>query len=88
MAMVERRAGYDAKGRVHKLRHSFCMMLAVAGVAPRTIQALAGYVSIETMRYMHVAKAAPAQAIAALDRFGGGGVETEGEGNEETRKNS
>jgi integrase len=76
MELVERRAGYEAKGRVHKLRHTFCTRLAMAGVPPRTIQALAGHVSIETtMRYMHVSKAAPAQAIAALEAFSGGGVE-------------
>lgn len=73
---VEKRAGLPVtKGKCHKLRHTFCTRLAMAGAAPRTIQALAGHVSIETtMRYMHVAKAAPAQAIAALDARVGGGV--------------
>ncbi len=69
MSMVERRAGYEAKGGVHKLRHTFCTRLAMAGQAPRTIQALAGHVSIETtLRYMHVVESAPARAIAALEQ--------------------
>jgi len=75
---IEKRAGLPVtRGKCHKLRHTFCTRLAMAGQAPRTIQALAGHVSIETtMRYMHVTKAAPAQAIAALDaRVRGGAVE-------------
>jgi integrase len=59
------------RGLYHKLRHTFCTRLAMAGVPPRTIQALAGHESIETtMRYMHVAESAPAAAIAALDSAG------------------
>jgi hypothetical protein len=46
----------------------------MAGVPPRTIQALAGHVSIETtMRYMHVTERAPADAIGALEAHAGGG---------------
>jgi site-specific recombinase XerD len=72
------------KGKCHKLRHTFCTRLAMAGQAPRTIQALAGHVSIETtMRYMHVTRAAPAAAIAALDeRIRGGAAEAEDPGAE------
>lgn len=91
MERLSRRAGLPAGTRMkrgkevprwlglyHKLRHTFCTRLAMTpGVTPRTIQALAGHVSIETtMRYMHVAAEAPAEAIRALDaRAGGGGVE-------------
>jgi integrase len=91
MERLSRRAGLPAGTRMkrgkevprwlglyHKLRHTFCTRLAMTpGVTPRTIQALAGHVSIETtMRYMHVAAEAPADAIRALDaRAGGGGVE-------------
>jgi integrase len=62
-------------GLFHKLRHTFCTRLAMAGVPPRTIQALAGHVSIETtMRYMHVSERAPADAIRALASAGRGAV--------------
>ena len=46
---------YGQAREVPQLRHTFCTRLAMAGQAPRTIQALAGHVSIETtMPYMHV----------------------------------
>jgi hypothetical protein len=67
MSIAERRAGYGAKGKVHKLRHTFCTRVAMAGQAPRTIQALAGHVSSETtLRYMHVVESAPARAARAI----------------------
>lgn len=92
MERLSRRAGLPAGTRTkrgkevprwlglyHKLRHTFCTRLAMAGVPPRTIQALAGHVSIETtMRYMHVTADAPADAIRALDAcVRGGGVEAQ-----------
>lgn len=71
-------------GQYHKLRHTFCTRLAMAGVPPRTIQALAGHVSIETtMRYMHVTARAPADAIRALDSMAGGDVGETGSGSAE-----
>ena len=60
---VEKRAGLPAKGKRHKLRHTFCSRLAMANVPMITIQALAGHESIETtQRYMHLSHAAPVDA--------------------------
>jgi integrase len=66
---AERRAGMPVtKGKCHKLRHTFCSRLAMENVPLLTIQALAGHESIETtQRYMHLSRAAPVDAIRALD---------------------
>jgi integrase len=66
---VEKRAGLIvAKGKCHKLRHTFCSRLAMSNVPLLTIQMLAGHESIETtQRYMHLSHAAPAEAIRCLD---------------------
>jgi integrase len=102
MERLSRRAGLPAGTRMkrgkevprwlglfHKLRHTFCTRLAMAGVPPRTIQALAGHVSIETtMRYMHVSARAPADAIRMLDAVTRGDVGETGSGpSESLRKN-
>jgi site-specific recombinase XerD len=65
---VGERAGFPARGKCNKLRHTFCSRLAMANVPMLTIQALAGHESIETtQRYMHMSHAAPADAIRCLD---------------------
>lgn len=74
-------------GLYNKLRHTFCTRLAMAGVPPRTVQALAGHVSIETtMRYMHVSARAPTEAIRALDATVRGDVGETGSGTEENAR--
>jgi integrase len=97
MERLSRRAGLPAGTRMkrgkevprwlglcHKLRHTFCTRLAMKGIPPRTIQELAGHVSIETtMRYMHVTARAPADAIRALDEAVGGDVGETGSGSAE-----
>ncbi len=75
---AERRAGLRRGGRIHILRHTFCSRLAARGVPLPTIQALAEHAAIETtMRYVHLAAAAPREGIAALEaeQVRGAGVE-------------
>ncbi len=51
---AQRRAGLEATGNVHILRHTFCSHLAMRGAAPKAIQDLAGHQQLSTtMRYMH-----------------------------------
>ena len=55
------------KGGTHKLRHTFCSHLALAGVSPVQIQRLAGHANLsDTMRYMHLA---PSDLDDAMERF-------------------
>jgi site-specific recombinase XerD len=66
---------------VHRLRHTFCSHLAMAGVPARTIQELAGHQDLSTtQRYMHPSQAAVTGAIDVLERArpklaGGDGLE-------------
>lgn len=87
---VEKAAGLPPKGRCHKLRHTFCSRLAMANVPMLTIQALAGHESVETtQRYMHLSRAAPVDAIRALDALAPGDVgETRGDASEKPSKNA
>ena len=69
VARAEQAAGLrDSKdGQCHRLRHTFVTRLASAGVPARTIMELAGHRDLATsLRYMHVARGATDQAIAAL----------------------
>lgn len=66
LADCERAAGLEVTGRVHKLRHTFCSLLALKGVNVQVIQKMAGHHSITvTERYMHLAPNSEADAIVA-----------------------
>jgi site-specific recombinase XerD len=61
-------AGLQIKGSLHKLRHTFCLHLAMRGAPPTAVQELAGHESLTiTLRYMHLSPSARDQAIALLD---------------------
>ncbi len=65
---AQRRAGLEVKGRLHRLRHTFCSHLAMRGAPAKAIQELAGHASLSTtLRYMHLSPSAREQAIALLD---------------------
>jgi site-specific recombinase XerD len=54
-------------GSFHATRHTFCTRLAARGVAPWTIQELAGHADLSTtQRYMHATPGAADAAIAKL----------------------
>jgi integrase len=66
---AQRAAGLEVTGGIHRLRHTFCSMLAAAGALPGEIQKLAGHKSITTtMRYMHLSPTRLDAAIGLLDR--------------------
>jgi integrase len=66
---AQRRAGLEVTGGIHRLRHTFCSMLAAEGAVPLDIQKLAGHKSITTtMRYMHLSPERLDVAIGLLDR--------------------
>ncbi|MGD0527383.1 MAG: tyrosine-type recombinase/integrase [Polyangiaceae bacterium] len=55
-----------AAGRLHVLRHTFGSRLAIAGAPARAMQEAAGHADLSTtMRYMHLAPAAPRRAPEA-----------------------
>lgn len=54
-------------GSLHRLRHTFCAHLAIAGVPLRRIQILAGHADYKiTERYAHLAPGGAASAVAKL----------------------
>jgi integrase len=66
---IERAAGFEPRGCVHALRHSFCSNLAAAGVPVKAIATLAGHGHISTtQRYMHLAPGATDAAVLVLER--------------------
>jgi integrase len=65
---AQRRAGLDATGNVHILRHTFCSHLAMRGAPAKAIQELAGHEHLTTtLRYMHLSPAAREGAIQLLN---------------------
>ena len=69
MVKVQRRAGLEANGGLHILRHTFCSHLAMRGAPAKAVQELAGHQSLSTtLRYMHLSPAARESAIRLLDR--------------------
>jgi len=68
LADCEQAAGLPADGHVHRLRHTFCSHLALAGVPPHVIQRLAGHHSlIITGRYLHLSPDSAESAVSRLD---------------------
>lgn len=66
---AQRAAGLEVTGAIHRLRHTFCSMLAAEGAPPGAIQKLAGHASISTtMKYMHLSPTTLDAAIGLLDR--------------------
>lgn len=66
---AQRAAGLEVTGAIHRLRHTFCSMLASEGAPPGAIQKLAGHASISTtMKYMHLSPTTLDAAIGLLDR--------------------
>ncbi len=65
---AQRLAGLEVTGAIHRLRHTFCSILAAEGAPARAIQELAGHASIATtMKYMHLSSANRGAAIGLLD---------------------
>lgn len=57
-------------GAIHRLRHTFCSHLAMAGVPAKAIQELAGHKDLKTtLKYMHLAPSDRASAVAALSSY-------------------
>ncbi len=90
MMQAQRRAGLEANGLLHILRHTFCSRLAARNVPMLTIKELAGHVSLSTtQRYMHLSSAAPREGIRALETSTrGGGVEAEVRAAENVKNNT
>jgi len=70
MAQAQRRAGLEASGAIHLLRHTFCSHLAAAGVPAKAIQELAGHADLSTtLRYMHLSPSDRSSAMASLASY-------------------
>jgi integrase len=69
LGKAQQRAGIEVTGAIHRLRHTFCSLLAAEGAPPRAIQELAGHAHISTtMKYMHLSPATLDGAIHLLDK--------------------
>jgi integrase len=69
LASAQKRAGLEETGAIHRLRHTFCSMLASSAAPTKAIQELAGHQHISTtMKYMHLSPATRESAIRLLDQ--------------------
>ena len=65
---AQRSARLEVTGAIHRLRHTFCSILAAEGAPAKAIQDLAGHASIATtMQYMHLSPSNRGAAIGLLD---------------------
>ena len=72
MKQAQKKAGLEANGKIHILRHTYGARLATAGAAPMSIKELMGHQDLETtLRYLHLAKGAKDAAVALLEVGGG-----------------
>jgi len=66
---AERRANLEVTGGIHRLRHTFCSILATEGAPTKAIQELAGHQHLSTtMKYMHLSPATREGAVRLLDK--------------------
>jgi integrase len=73
LASAQRRAGLEADGGIHILRHTFCSHLAAAGVTATAIKELAGHADLATtQRYMHLSPADRSTAMTVLAAYHAG----------------
>jgi len=69
MATIQERAGLEADGEVHILRHTCCSHMAILGVPVKVIQKHAGHKQLSTtLGYMHLAPGDEALGTEALSR--------------------
>lgn len=80
----EHRRADESDGPVHKLRHTFCSHLAVAGVPAKAIQELAGHTDLKTtQRYMHLS---PSNRSTAIETLGAYHATTDEDANEKGKR--
>ncbi len=68
MKTAQRRAGMEADGKLHKLRHTFGSLLAMRNATAKAIQELMGHADLTTtMRYLHLTPEHKVEASRLLE---------------------